>query len=125
TVIDDCYNAAPDSMKAGLDLLSRTDGETVAILGDMGELGDKASELHREVGIYAAEKHIGLVAAVGELAKNIASGCIQAGGKAVCFESKAELIDELAGILPKDGAVLVKASHFMGFSEIVDSIKGL
>ncbi len=55
-IIDDCYNAAPASMMAGIDLLVKSGGESIAILGDMGELGSNAPELHGEVGAYAAEK---------------------------------------------------------------------
>lgn len=118
-IIDDCYNAAPASMKAGLDLLSSFSGERVAVLGDMGELGPAAAELHREVGAYAAEKNIGLLAAAGELSKNICAAFAEKGGKALWFETKAELMEKLYKIVPKKGAVLVKASHFMGFDEVV------
>ena len=120
TVIDDCYNAAPASMKAGLELLSKAEGETVAILGDMGELGPSAPELHAQVGAYAAEKKIGLLIAVGELSEHMYSACVEAGGSAVYFRDKTELTDKLTKLLPKNGAVLVKASHFMEFNLIVE-----
>ena len=119
-IIDDCYNAAPASMEAGLDLLSSAQGETLAILGDMGELGDGAPELHARVGAYAARKGIGLLAAVGELSEHMYLACINAGGRAVHFKNKSELLRELSGLLPEKGAVLIKASHFMNFGEIVD-----
>ncbi len=119
TIIDDCYNAAPSSMKAGLDLLSTAKGDTLAILGDMGELGGEAERLHREVGEYAAGKSIGLVAAVGQLSRALYEGCDAAGGRCEYFENKEALKRELPRILPKNGAVLVKASHFMEFHEIV------
>ncbi len=119
TVIDDCYNAAPSSMKAGLDLLSAAEGETLAILGDMGELGDEAERLHREVGEYAAGKGIGLVVAVGPLSRALYEGCAAAGGQCEYFEDKEALKKNLRRILPKDGTILVKASHFMEFHEIV------
>lgn len=120
TIIDDCYNAAPASMEAGLELLSRAGGETLAILGDMGELGDTAPELHARVGAFAAKKGIGLLAAVGELSEHMYRACMEAGGRALYFEDKAALIRELPRILPENGTVLVKASHFMGFAEIVE-----
>lgn len=123
TIIDDCYNAAPASMEAGLDLLSRAGGETLAILGDMGELGSGAPELHARVGRYAAEKNIGLLIAVGELSENMYAACTAAGGRAVYFKTKAELMEKLAKFLPKQGAVLIKASHFMEFNEIVEKCK--
>ena len=122
-IIDDCYNAAPASMEAGLDLLSSAQGETLAVLGDMGELGNRAPEFHAQVGAYAAKKGIGLLAAVGQLSEHMYLACKNAGGRAVYFKSKGELIDALPRILPDNGAVLIKASHFMGFDEIVDECK--
>ncbi|MCH5188056.1 MAG: UDP-N-acetylmuramoyl-tripeptide--D-alanyl-D-alanine ligase [Oscillospiraceae bacterium] len=119
TVIDDCYNAAPASMKAGIDLLIKAGGETVAILGDMGELGNGAPKLHGEVGRYAAEMGVGLVFAVGELSKELFDACAAAGGRALYFPTKADLLCELPGLIPDKATVLVKASHFMGFDEIV------
>lgn len=118
-IIDDCYNAAPASMEAGLDLLSKAEGETLAILGDMGELGEGAAELHARVGAYAAKKNIGLLAAVGELSENMYRACKDSGGRTMYFKDKAELIRHLPDILPENGTVLVKASHFMNFAEIV------
>ncbi len=120
TVIDDCYNAAPASMMAGLELLSRAEGDTVAILGDMGELGPEAPELHARVGVCAAEKKIGLLVAVGELSEHMYNACVKAGGRALYFRTKEELLDKLTKLLPKNGAVLVKASHFMEFNLIVE-----
>lgn len=119
TVIDDCYNAAPASMKAGIDLLVKSEGETVAILGDMGELGDGAPKLHYEVGRYATKMGVGLVLAVGELSKELYAACNAAGGNALYFSAKADLLRELPGLIPDKATVLIKASHFMGFDEIV------
>ncbi len=123
SVIDDCYNAAPASMEAGLDLLSRAEGRKVAILGDMFELGSGAAELHARVGAYAAKKNIDLLAAVGELSENMYRACVEAGGNSVYFSNKTELLNSLSDIVPDKGAVLIKASHGMGFSEIVDVLK--
>lgn len=58
TIVDDCYNANPVSMKASLDVLQDALGRRVAILGDMGELGNDEVEMHREVGVYAASRDI-------------------------------------------------------------------
>lgn len=119
-IIDDCYNAAPASMKAGIDLLVSGKGETVAILGDMGELGENAPELHTEVGAYAAEKGVGLVIAVGELSENICSGCVNSGGRAIYFENKETLLEHMGEFIPQKSTILIKASHFMDFKKIVD-----
>ena len=67
TVIDDCYNANPISMKASLDVLTDALGRKVAILGDMGELGADERKMHKEVGKHAAEKEIDVLLCVGEL----------------------------------------------------------
>ena len=125
TIIDDCYNAAPASMEAGLDLLSKAGGETVAILGDMGELGPEAPQLHARVGRYAAEKKIKLLVGVGELSRHMCEACAASGGRAIHFDSRAEIIDNLVNLLPKNGIVLIKASHFMKFDEIVEKCKEL
>lgn len=121
TIIDDCYNAAPASMKAGIDLLTASGGETTAILGDMGELGPSAPELHAEVGEYAAKKGVSLVLAVGELSKMLHDACIKAGGRSIHFSSREDLISHLHEVLTSPGTVLIKASHFMGFDEIVSA----
>lgn len=72
TVVDDCYNANPVSMKASLDVLTDALGRKVAILGDMGELGKEEVEMHREVGVYAASKNLDLLICVGELSQYMA-----------------------------------------------------
>lgn len=69
TILDDCYNANPVSMKASLDVLSTALTRKVAILGDMFELGTKELLLHREVGTYAAEKKLDLLCCIGTLSK--------------------------------------------------------
>lgn len=123
-IIDDCYNAAPDSMKAGLVLLtSATQKNTAAILGDMGELGADAPRLHREVGEFAAECGVETVVCIGALAKNIYQGCKDRGGRPLYFATKEEFISKAQNIIPSESTVLVKASHFMNFSQIVEFFK--
>jgi len=65
TIIDDCYNANPASMKSSLDVLAFADTRTVAILGDMGELGADEKKMHAEVGSYAVKKGISLLICIG------------------------------------------------------------
>ena len=77
TVIDDCYNANPVSMKASLDVLKNTPGRKTAILGDMGELGEDELRLHREVGLFAADCCLDLCICVGKLSRCMAEAARQ------------------------------------------------
>ena len=125
TVIDDCYNANPISMKASLDVLTDALGRKVAILGDMGELGADERKMHREVGKHAAEKEIDVLLCVGELSKDMAEAAEEVNSKTQVrhFANKEALMKELPKILEKGDTVLVKASHFMEFGEIVEKLK--
>ncbi len=124
TVINDCYNANPNSMSASITSLASVSprGRRVAILGDMKELGGESSKLHREMGQLAAEKGIDLVICVGDEAENIYLGVNEKGGNAVYFKDKAELYGKLWDLIDEGDVVLVKASHSMGFEEIVDKL---
>ena len=125
TIIDDCYNAAPQSMKSGIDLLVRSDNarRSVCVFGDMGELGEDEEYLHRTVGEYAAKNDIGLLIAIGPLSKNIYDGAVRLGQEALWFETKEEFLEKSKNILQKDDVILVKASHFMNFTKIVEELK--
>ena len=125
TVIDDCYNANPMSMKASLGVLNDVEERCVAILGDMGELGENEAALHREVGEYAGEQNIDEYIVVGELAKNISEAIREVKPEADLhtFETVEELIPALDTLLKEGDIVLVKASHFMGFDRIVEALK--
>ena len=125
TIIDDCYNANPTSVAAALDSLSMLKGRRVCILGDMGELGETANELHFETGVHAAEKGIDLVIACGILSAHIADGAKSLGGKVVYFEDKEKLFGELPKLIENGDYVLVKASHSQKFEEIVEALKKL
>lgn len=124
TVIDDCYNANPMSMKASLAVLGDAPGRCVAILGDMGELGKDEAALHREVGVYAGELSIDRFILVGELAKNIAEAVREVNPEAdvMWYVSVEALLPELSGLLSEGDTVLIKASHFMGFERIVKDL---
>lgn len=124
TVIDDCYNANPISMKASLDVLTDALGRKVAILGDMGELGANEREMHQEVGKYVAEKEIDLLLCVGELSVHMeaAARAVKSKTEVRHFANKEDLMKELPDILQKGDTVLVKASHFMEFDKIVKKL---
>ncbi|HJA31996.1 MAG TPA: UDP-N-acetylmuramoyl-tripeptide--D-alanyl-D-alanine ligase [Candidatus Eisenbergiella pullicola] len=122
-VIDDCYNANPVSTKAAIDLLCLAEGRKVAVLGDMFELGENEEELHAQVGRHAAQRGVDCLICAGTLSRWTARGAKEAGLKQVFhFESRGELIGALPGLLLPGDSVLVKASHSMGFEEIVENL---
>lgn len=120
TVIDDCYNANPVSMKAAIDLLSMALGRKVAILGDMFELGEKEEKMHGEIGCYAAEKGIDVLLCAGRLSRCIYESALAGKRiKAYYFETREELLENIGGILQRGDNILVKASHGMKFDQVV------
>ncbi len=127
TVIDDCYNANPVSMKAAVDLLTMALGRKVAILGDMFELGEREKELHREVGAYVAEKGIDVLVCVGDLSKYMydeAERLSEKGGIHY-FRTREEMLASLEEILKPGDNILVKASHGMQFEKVVEFLSSL
>ena len=124
TIINDCYNANYDSMKAALDCLSKIQGERrIAVLGDMGELGEYSKELHEKVGKVVAEDKVDILITVGTEAKQIAETARQNGvEKTYSFDDLKDAIDKLKKILAVNDVVLVKASHYMNFEEIVKAL---
>lgn len=126
TIINDCYNANYDSMKAALDYLGKiTANRKIAVLGDMLELGEYSKDLHEKVGICVAENNIDILITVGKEAKNIVKKAIELGMKEkdiYQFETTEEAIILLKQILIKEDAVLIKASNGMHFNKIVEEI---
>lgn len=124
TVIDDCYNANPVSMRASLEVLSHASGRTIAVLGDMGELGAEEASLHYQVGEAVAEFGIDVLFTAGELSKEM----IRAVEAADCatevygFDSKEEMIPQLKALVKEGDTILVKASHFMDFPKVVEAL---
>jgi len=125
TIMDDCYNANPVSMKASLDVLSSALGRKVAILGDMGELGTEEAALHYTVGEHAAKKQIDLLLCVGTLSEEIVKGAkaVNPEMDAYVFSNKEELLDKLSEFLNDGDSILIKASHFMQFEKIVTALQ--
>ena len=123
-VLDDCYNANPVSMRAALDVLGYGLGRKIAVLGDMGELGEHEKQLHYDVGTYAAKQKIDALFCAGSLSAQLAQGAKDGGLKQVFhFEKSGELIEQLLGYLKEGDTVLVKASHFMEYPRVVEAIK--
>lgn len=129
TLIDDCYNANPISMKAGIDLLGMADTVTVAILGDMFELGENSDAMHAEVGVYAARKGVNHIICVGANSRHMYEAALQRReeSKVTYFATREELLAALKvgtkELLPEGSTVLIKASHGMKFSEVVELLK--
>lgn len=124
TLIDDCYNANPVSMKDSIDVLSKAEGRKIAVLGDMGELGEEEKELHAQVGAYLSEKNIDYLFCAGELSREIAGEAKKNPKCAVAhFPSKEELIPALLQEVKEGDTILIKASHFMEYPKIVEALK--
>ena len=121
-VLDDCYNANPQSVAAALEVLAKTECERkVAVLGDMGELGDLTDQAHYNMGALAAMLGIDLVIAIGPKAARIADGARASGGEVLHFETKEEVA--VQSYLESGTAMLVKASHAMHFEDLVAQLK--
>lgn len=126
TVIDDCYNANPVSMKASIDVLSHIPGRRIAVLGDMGELGADERALHHGVGDAVAQSGIDALFCAGILAKEYADA---AAANPACeihyFQTLEEMLPQLLDYVKEGDNILVKASHFMEFPTVVDALKKL
>ncbi len=131
TLIDDCYNANPVSMKAGIDLLCMADTAKVAILGDMFELGENSDAMHGEVGSYAVTKGVDRLICVGENSRHMyeAAKAKGTGEKIEYYKTREELLEAIQtkreSLLPDGCTVLIKASHGMRFAEVVEVLRSL
>lgn len=122
-VIDDCYNANPVSMKASLDVLAQADGRKIAVLGDMGELGENGREMHYDVGKYAANAGADILFCCGTLSEELAKGAQRGHTKVMYFADREKLTQTLINFVEAGDTVLVKASHFMEFPKIVKALE--
>jgi UDP-N-acetylmuramoyl-tripeptide--D-alanyl-D-alanine ligase len=116
TVIDDTYNANPDSVRAAIDVLASCPSPTVLVLGDMGEVGAQGAEFHREVGAYARAKGISTLLALGQATRD-AVEAFGPGGRH--FAKLEELIPNVDG-----KSILVKGSRFMKMERVVAALTG-
>lgn len=124
TLIDDCYNANPASMRAAIDLLSTALGRKVVILGDMFELGERAEQLHGEIGAYAAGRKIDVIICTGTLSKKMYQQALETKETGIYyFATRDDMLEELPHILKKGDTILVKASHGMQFEKVVAQLK--
>ena len=123
-IIDDSYNASPDSMRSAIDVLSTrpVTGKRAAVLADMLELGDFSQQGHYQVGQYAKERGVELLVAVGPLSREIAAGY---GEGARWFATNEEAAAFLRDALRPGDAVLVKGSRGMKTDEIVAALSAV
>ena len=123
-LLDDCYNANPQSVSAALEVLARTECERrVAVLGDMGELGDLTEQAHFNAGALAAMLGIDFVVAIGSKAVKIADGAAMGGAEVLHFATREEAMPTLREQLQPHTTMLIKASHAMHFEEIVKELQ--
>ncbi|WP_027624722.1 UDP-N-acetylmuramoyl-tripeptide--D-alanyl-D-alanine ligase [Clostridium lundense] len=133
TIVNDCYNASPDSMKAAIDVLTNIKGKRkIAVLGTMRELGEESFRAHMEVGEYAKEKGIDLLIALGEFDKAYGEGFQDGKNGNIIEEDKEsflkledydEVVEFLISYLGKEDVVLFKASRAMKFERMIEKLK--
>lgn len=123
-IIDDSYNANPGSVRAAIDVLAQK-SQGILVLGDLGELGTEAPQLHTELGEYARAKKIAHLFTVGKLSENASRGF---GEGAQHFVDQASLVEHLKKIANKDTTLLIKGSRSAAMDLVVrqlcDSVEG-
>ncbi len=120
TIIDDSYNANPDSVRAAIDVLAQSPSPRILVLGDMGEVGTQGQQFHEEIGAYAVSRGVDMVLVAGELTRHMT------GAGARHFEQFDELLAALDTALgsKSDATVLVKGSRFMKMERAVQHLLG-
>ena len=119
-IIDDCYNANPQAMAEALRILAQTEHpRRVAVLGDMGELGELTEKAHRDTGALTRALGLDVVIAIGEKARAIA----EANAQALWFPTVADALSAVRAAFTPGAALLVKASHAMHFTDIVKELE--
>ena len=122
TLVDDSYNANPESMRCAIDSLTEIPGRHVCVLADMLEMGPESAQMHEDLGRYALEKDVELLLCCGELGKEIARG---AGERARWYPSVGALCEALPEMLQRGDRVLVKASRGMHLETAAEAVKKL
>lgn len=127
TVINDAYNASPLSMRSAIDtMMEIATGRTIAVLGDMLELGSIAIEAHRQIGLYLAERGVSAVVTVGHLAGEVANAARYNNIKdVICCDNHEEAWQALQRILQPGDTVLVKGSRGMKMEKLVELFHAL
>ena len=128
TILDDTYNANPESMAAAIATLDRIEGRKVAVLGDMYELGEFSGQAHFDLGSRLAASGVFVVVAVGKWAEEVRAGAVSNGfddERFFSFEDKSEAVELLMSILNKEDTVLVKGSRGAVMEEVVFALSGV
>ncbi len=123
TLVDDSYNANPDSVRAAIDVLRELPGPRLLVLGDMGEVGDQGEAFHVEIGQYAREQGIEQVLTLGSLARHVTG---QHPGARHCGDAPADmpaLLEAVQPLLAQTASVLVKGSRFMQMERVVELLQ--
>ena len=118
-VLDDTYNANPDSVRAGIDVLAATVGRKILVLGDMGEIGEMTGQFHDEIGGYAKSQGVDRLLAFGD-SSALAARNFGTGGEH--FRKLEDLVAALLAELTPEAIVLVKGSRFMRMERVIDAI---
>jgi UDP-N-acetylmuramoyl-tripeptide--D-alanyl-D-alanine ligase len=118
SVVDDTYNANPDSVRAAIDVLADLPGPTLLVLGDMGEVGEQGPQFHTEAGAYAHSKRVGQLLVLGDSSRYAA----QAFAGARHFATVEELNAAVLQALPSVASVLIKGSRFMRMERVVEAV---
>ena len=118
-LLDDTYNANPDSVRAGIDVLAATIGRKLLVLGDMGEIGEASGQYHDEIGGYAKSQGVDRLFALGDAAQQAVRNFGE-GAKHFCNIEK--LIVAVDKELGPETTVLVKGSRFMKMERVVDAL---
>ena len=118
-MVDDTYNANPDSVRAAIDVLAELPAPRMLVLGDMGEVGTQGPSFHAEVGHHARAQQIDALLALGELSRH----ATQAYGPGQHFENMDTLQSAVLAQLPQVGSVLVKGSRFMKMERVIDALQ--
>lgn len=123
-VINDCYNANYDSMKAGIEYLAKTKAQRkIAVLGDMLELGEFSEKLHIEVGKEVLKNKIDILITVGKMAENIANIVKTVNSNVYVCKNNSEAVEKIKSIMSENDIILIKASNGMRFKDIVNELK--
>lgn len=126
TIIDDTYNASPDSMKAALKVLGdcMTEGKRIAVLGDMFEMGEHAPTLHEEVGKCIGQYNVDMLCTIGDFAQYIAAGArsLQANTIIKHYNTQEDFLKDIGQIVASKDIILFKASRGMHFEKLVDAV---